>query len=138
MLEAYRDPDASLLIRTDFSDEAAWSALCDLIRQPTPSDGFQANFICVSDPALAGLGLEALARHAAADLHCTAIFVADAEAIGSAEHAVLCVDCAETPGAYFRVIPAEIWGPENNLRLSNMDFAEFAAEARADGVFRGF
>jgi hypothetical protein len=82
--------------------------------------------------------IEALARQAAADLHCAAIFIADAEALDGKDQAVLCVDCANNPGAYFRVIPAEIWGPENNLRISNMDFAEFANAAGPNGIFRGF
>jgi hypothetical protein len=81
---------------------------------------------------------EALARHATAELHCAAIFIADAEAIGGEDHAVLCVSCIGSLGASFRIIPAEIWGPENNLRLGNMDFAEFAIAAGPDGVFRGF
>jgi hypothetical protein len=138
MFDAYRDPDASLLIRTDFSDDAAWVALCALVQQPNASEGFQASFVFVDDPELAELSLEVLARQAHSDLHCAAIFVADANAIFGKDHEVLCVDCTDTPGAPFRVIPSEIWGPENNLRISNMDFAEFAKAAGADGVFRGF
>ncbi len=138
MFEHYRDPDASLLIRTDFADDAAWRALGALVQAPTPQDGFQAFFAVVDDPALAELDPAALARHAATDLSCAAIFIADAAAMSGADHAVLCVDCAARPGASFRVIPAEIWGPENNLRIANMDFAEFANAAGDDGVFRGF
>ena len=138
MFAPYQSPDASLLIRTDFSDDAAWHALCDLVQQPNASDGFQAAFVCVDDPSLATMSLAQLAKQAAEDLHCAAIFVADVEAIYGADHAVLCLDCSNNPGANFRVIPAEIWGPENNLRLSNMDFAEFAENVENDGVFRGF
>jgi hypothetical protein len=133
-----KDPDASLLIRTDFSDDTAWRMLCDLVQQPTPGDGFQAFFVCIDNPNIAATSLAELAKQAAEDLHCSALFIADAEAIGGADHAVLCVDCIDNPGAAFRVIPAEVWGPENNLRLANMDFAEFAAVAGPDGVFRGF
>jgi hypothetical protein len=138
MFAAYKSADASLLIRTEFSDDVAWQLLCDLVQQPTASDCFQAFFVFVDDAKSAEMTIAALAEQAADDLHCAAIFVADAEAINGADHAVLCVDCADSPGASFRVIPAEIWGPENNLRLSNMDFAEFANEAGPDGVFRGF
>jgi hypothetical protein len=138
MFAAYKDPDASLLIRTDFSDDAAWHALCDLVQQPTASDGFQAFFACIDDPKIAEMSIVALAKQAAEDLHCAAIFVADVAAILGADHAVWCVDCADNPRASFRVIPSEIWGPENNLRLGNMDFAEFADEAGPDGIFRGF
>lgn len=138
MFADYKDPDASLLIRTDFSDDAAWHTLCNLVQQPSAGDGFQAFFAFVDDPKLAGMECAALATQAAQDLHCAAIFVADAEALSGVDHAVLCVDCTDTRGASFRVVPAEIWGPENNLRLCNMDFAEFAAEVGPDGVFRGF
>jgi hypothetical protein len=138
MFAAYRDCDASLLIRMDFSDDAAWLTLCERVQQPSPPDGFQALFCCVDNPALAAMSLAQLAKQAAEDLYCSAIFIADAEAIGGRDHAVLCVDCADNPGAAFRVIPAEVWGPENNLRLSNMDFVEFAQTAGSDGIFRGF
>jgi hypothetical protein len=138
MFDGYRDSDASLLIRADFINHAAWHALCDLVQQPNPSGGFQALFVCVDDPKLAEIDIDAPARQAKAELDCGAIFIADAEAIGGADHAVLCVDCVDSPGASFRVIPAEIWGPETNLRLSNMDYAEFANAAGPNGVFRGF
>jgi hypothetical protein len=39
--------------------------------------------------------------------------------------------------AIFRVVPEEIWAPENNLRIANLDFADFANAADAGGVFRG-
>jgi hypothetical protein len=38
----------------------------------------------------------------------------------------------------FRVIPSELWGPENNLSIANLDFDEFANNAGSDGIFRGF
>jgi hypothetical protein len=41
-------------------------------------------------------------------------------------------------GATFRVIPSSISEPENNLRIANMDFEEFADSTDDDGVFRGF
>ena len=79
-----------------------------------------------------------LARQAAEDLQCAAIFVADAKAIGGTDHAVLCVDCVNRPNDAFRVTPEEVWAPENNLRLANMDFAEFANSVGQDGIFRSF
>jgi hypothetical protein len=139
MFSLDRDPDASLLIRTDFSDDAAWRALCDLVQQPNPDEGFQAFFVCVDDPRVAGMSIDAIARQAASDLNCAAIFIADTEAIDGKDHAILCVDCADTQERnFFRVIPLEVWGPENNLRIGNMDFAEFENASGPDGVFRGF
>jgi hypothetical protein len=62
----------------------------------------------------------------------------DTKALADHEHPVLVVDLQEDPGRSFRVVPSEAWGVENNLRLANMDFAEFADSVDEDGVFRGF
>jgi hypothetical protein len=48
------------------------------------------------------------------------------------------VDLHRQRGRTFRAIPSQIRAIENNLSLANMDFAEFADNAGADGVFRGF
>jgi hypothetical protein len=37
----------SLLLRTDFSDDAVWERVCDLLQQPT-QDGFEAGLYFVS------------------------------------------------------------------------------------------
>jgi hypothetical protein len=37
-----------------------------------------------------------------------------------------------------RTIPSEMWGIENNLSISNMDFEDFSNVVDEDGVFRGF
>ncbi|WP_396159944.1 DUF6924 domain-containing protein [Flavobacterium sp.] len=79
-----------------------------------------------------------MVRSLSRDSRFTPTGLADAETIGGVDHAVLCVDCVDCPGASFRVIPTEIWGHENNLRLSNMDFTEFASAAGPADVFRGF
>lgn len=138
MFEPYRDADASLLIRTDFSDDSAWQALREVVSAPTLADGFAAFFSFVDDHAIGGLPVNELARHAHADLGVGTIFVADASAMAAPDYPVLCVETAGDPPQSFRTIAAEIWGPENNLRLANMDFAEFAGAVAKDGVFRGF
>jgi hypothetical protein len=38
----------------------------------------------------------------------------------------------------FRCISSELWGVDNNLNISNMDWEDFAGAAGKDGVFRGF
>jgi hypothetical protein len=40
--------------------------------------------------------------------------------------------------APFRCIPSELWGVDNNLNISNMDWEDFSGAAGEDGVFRGF
>ena len=44
----------------------------------------------------------------------------------------------EYPQYTMRCIAIELWGIENNLRLSNMELRTFFEAADADGVFRGF
>jgi hypothetical protein len=138
MFEAYKDPDASLLIRTDFADDAAWAALCVAAHQPDPVEGFCACFMAVDDPAIGAQTPQAIAAQVHAELHRSAVFFADSEALADPAYPILCVGGAAPRAGSFRVVAAHIWGPENNLRLSNMDFAEFASAAGPDGVFRGF
>jgi hypothetical protein len=138
MFEQFKDADASLLIRTDFGDDAAWAALCEAVQKPDPREGFCAYFTCVSDPAFGTQSPEAIAAQAHAALHDVAVYFADAAALADPSFPVLCVDGSGAAAASFRVVADHIWGPENNLRLCNMDFADFLGAAGPDGVFRGF
>lgn len=131
-------PDTSyaLVLRTDFSDDAAWDAVCRASTAPSP-DGFSANVTFVSDPAFADLTAEqitALPRVA----YRRFVFLVDHVTITHSEMPVLVVDLLHEPGRWFRVVPTEMWSVENNLSIANMDFFEFADHADTDGVFRGF
>ena len=128
----------ALLLRTDFSDDAAWRALCEAVERPS-DDGFQANVDCVSDPAYDGLTVGQLVTLAANERDCFFFaFVADHTTFSTPEQPILVVDLHDRPGRTFRVVPREMWGVENNLSLANMDYEEFAESVDADGVFRGF
>ncbi|MBV9882568.1 MAG: hypothetical protein JO276_06125 [Sphingomonadaceae bacterium] len=122
------------LIRTDFSDDAAWRALAAAAVAPSP-EGFQAYVEIVEDRGFEGATPAQLAEAAGGRRGC--LIVADAVAIHDDEHPFLCLELAPA-GRSFRVIPRELWGVENNLSLANMDFEEFADAADPDGVFRGF
>ena len=130
--------DCSLVIRTDFSDDSAWEHICHLLQQPQTSHGFQASVECISDPSVSGLQPENVAAVLPPDAQRPFVFLVDAEALRDPEHAVLVVDLLEEPGRTFRVIPSEAWGVENNLRIANADFADFANATDPRGVFRGF
>lgn len=132
------EDDYSLVIRTDFSDDAAWEHVCKLIQEPQTQDNFQAYVECISDKACVGLTPEKVASVLPRGSHRTFAFLVDTVAIQNREHPVLVVDLAEDPGRSFRVIPSEAWGVQNNLALANMGFDEFAESVDADGVFRGF
>jgi hypothetical protein len=130
--------DYSLVIRTDFSDEVAWEHVCKLIQEPQTEDGFQASVECISDKACLGITAEKVASILPTGSQRSFVFLVDTKAFADHEHPVLVVDLQEDPGRSFRVVPSEAWGVENNLRLANMDFAEFADSVDEDGVFRGF
>jgi hypothetical protein len=131
------ETDNSLLLRTDFSDNAAWVSLCEAVQQPN-EDGFKAFVDCVSDPAFDGLTIEQLVALTRRGPYRSFAFLADRTTFTKPERPVLVVNLSREPGRTFRVIPREMWGVENNLSLANMDFHEFADDVDPDGVFRGF
>ncbi len=126
----------SLVLRTDFSDEPAWESMCAAIRQTAGE--FQAFVDFISDREYEGLTVEQLTTLVPQGSEPTFLFIVDRMALSHAEHPILVVDLYEEPGRTFRVIPSEMWGVENNLSISNMDFREFADAADPDGIFRGF
>ncbi len=129
------DSLSSLVLRTDFSDDAAWESICAAIRQPAGE--FQAFVECLSDPAYEGLTVEQLIALVPEDSR-SFMFVVDRTSLTHADHPVLVVDLLGEPGRTFRVIPSEMWGVESNLSIANMDFHEFADNVDKDGIFRGF
>ena len=131
------ETENSLLLRTDFSDDAAWAALCDAA-QAQSEEGFQARLECISDRAYDGLTIDQLVALARTNDDLGYIFLADRVALTNPEQPILVVDLYDEPGRTFRVIPRELWGVENNLSLANMDYSDFADNVDADGVFRGF
>ena len=130
------DSDNTLVIRTDFSDDAAWDRLCRAIRTPSPDFGFLANVEFVDDRRHDGATAEALVAQAPASQ--VLLFVADRAALSNPDQPVLAVYYFDTPFQFLRVIPSELWGIENNISLGNMDFEEFVENAGPDGIFRGF
>jgi len=129
--------DHSLLLRTDFSDDDAWTALCAAVQVPS-EEGFLASVDCISDPAYDGLTVEQLVALAPKGGDHAFVFIADRLALTGPERPVLVVDLYDEPGRTFRVIPREMWGVENNLSIANMDYSEFADNTDPDGIFRGF
>ncbi|HKY30800.1 MAG TPA: hypothetical protein VJM12_22970 [Pyrinomonadaceae bacterium] len=130
------ETENSLLLRTDFSDDAAWAALCEAVQEPN-EDGFRAYVDCISDPAYDGLTMEQLVA-LAGEGEISFVFLADRTTFTNAERPILVVDLNEEPGRTFRVIPPEMWSVENNLSIANMDYSEFADSVDPDGIFRGF
>jgi uncharacterized protein DUF6924 len=129
------DTQNAPVLRTDFSDQAAWDAIREEILKPV--DGFYANVDFIDDPDFAGVSNEALMDLIPGTMRHSFIVVADTEAM-KGEHLVLVVDLLRQQGREFRAEPSQIQGIENNLSIANMDFAEFAENCDPEGVFRGF
>lgn len=132
------DTADALVLRTDFSDDAIWRAVCEAIAAPSPTDGFLANLTFVEDRSFEGAAVADLIPAGPSGRYRTFMFVVDGVTIAEADHPVLVIDLAGQPGRTFRVIPSEMWSVENNLSLANMDFDEFAGAVDAAGIFRGF
>lgn len=137
--------EESLLIRTDFTDDATWRDIAVAAMAPAPQeDGteFAAYLTCIDNPEYNGLTVDGLLE-AIGEPPPYYAFLVDAATVRNAEMPIVTVytgpDETERPrGRTFRVIPSEMCGVENNLSIMNMDFEDFADSADEDGVFRGF
>ena len=130
------DTENSPVLRTDYSDDFAWERICEAVR--APADEFRAYVPFLSDPKYQGLSAAQVAEFLPADFSQSFIFIVDDTTVHHPDHPVLVLDLNEDRGRTFRVIPAEVWSVWNNLSIANMDFSEFADNAQADGIFRGF
>ena len=131
--------ERALVLRTDFTDDAAWLTLCASIQKPHGL--FLANVSCVCDRDYEGVTTEELVAAAAAEgeeAFRTYLFIADRVALSLPDAAVLVLDLFDEPGSTFRVVPSQLGSVENNLSLGNMDFRDFADAAGTDGIFRRF
>lgn len=152
-------PDAQhpWVVRTDFSDNAKWAAVRELIAAPQTDFGqkFYAYVRYVSDEKYSGIECNEVVRTLPDDYPGFLCFIVDQTTLTDDEHPVLVVDFgpnsteledyertpSQTPVTdikTIRAIPSTIQCIENNLSISNMDFEEFADSVDADGVFRGF
>ncbi|TDQ54246.1 DUF6924 domain-containing protein [Actinorugispora endophytica] len=114
-----------LVVRTDFSDDAAWRAVVEAVREPTGGDGFTAYVDLLDDPAYQGLSKDRLMELVSEDSDHTFLMVVDDVAISHPEHPLLVVDLYDEPGLAFRAVPRSIAAIANNLSIANMDFDDF-------------
>ncbi|KDN86321.1 DUF6924 domain-containing protein [Kitasatospora cheerisanensis] len=128
---------AALLVRTDFTDSAAWHRLRRTVATPS-AEGFTPVVAEVDDPAFAGLGVAALTARLPPDHGAPLLVLADRRALADPELPLLAADLRDPAAPALRVAAAALWSVENNLSLANLDYADFLRAAGADGVFRGF
>jgi uncharacterized protein DUF6924 len=129
--------EQAVVLRTDFSDEETWRAVCTEMLAET-AEGFRAYVDFVENPSFDGLDTNAILSAAGDEYRWGFLIVADQVTMAEPEHPLLVLDLFHEPGRSFRAPPREIQSIENNLSISNMDFHEFADSVDADGVFRGF
>ena len=128
----------ALVLRTDFSNQAAWDAICAAIRKPVGFFHFRANVDFMDDEEYSGITREQLLELVPRDYNHTFVIVVDRTATSLSDYPLLVVDLYERSGREFRAIPSRVQSIENNLSIANMDFEEFAESVDEDGVFRGF
>jgi hypothetical protein len=129
------DTEKALVLRIDFSNEAAWTDVQAAIIEPVGD--FEAHVTFVSDPEYDGISKKDL-LHALEGTARSYLFIVDEKTLHDTEYPIVVLDLFEDHGRTFRVIPREMWSVENNLSIGNMDFSEFADAVDDDGVFRGF
>lgn len=131
----------SPVVRTEFTDQGAWTAICAEIERPS-EEGFFAHVELVEDRAFEGATLEQLLSAVPEGYPHTFMLVVDRETVAGKERPLLVVNLYDglgsAVGAAFRCVPFGIQAVENNLSIANMDFEEFAGAVDEDGVFRGF
>ncbi len=147
------------LIRTDFSDDAAWGRVVAEVTRATLFEGsaygeYEPNVTVFDDPAFEGVTGESLAQICAPrdDLR-GYVVLADARSMAEARNRTeltvgyvdLSVEDDEDAelfdsylGRTFRCAVPAFSSIESNLAIANMDFHDFADNVAQDGVFRGF
>ncbi|WP_084478168.1 DUF6924 domain-containing protein [Nocardia jejuensis] len=135
--------EESLLVRTDFTDDAAWRATLEAVNRSYEPDGLDVMYglTVVDEPALTAVTVEGLEKLLTPQSYY--IYIVDERAIRDPEHPILVVDHSGggEPGPTlptFRILPREVCLVEVNLTQANMDFEDFAGAVDSDGVFRGF
>ncbi|MEV7930547.1 hypothetical protein [Kitasatospora sp. NPDC088779] len=127
----------ALVVRTDFSSGAAWEALRRTL-SPPGENGFLASVQLVDSRQFAGAAAEEVLALLPVGYRHPLLVLADTVALASEEQPLLVVNLRADRGHRIRVVARQLWSIENNLSISNMDFAEFTQAADDDGVFRGF
>lgn len=132
------DTEYSLVLRTDFSDQAAWDRICTEIRKPVSIFRFVAYVEFLDDVEYADITKEQLLKLLPPHYNHSFIIVADRTTITHPEHPLLVIDLFDDSKRDFRAVPKQIQAIENNLSIANMDFEDFADNVDKDGIFRGF
>ncbi|KAL1412267.1 hypothetical protein Q8F55_000010 [Vanrija albida] len=155
-LPAFPSTDQAPIVRTAFGagSDAPWERLLKMLEVPS-DEGFLPYITPVDKPGFDGASPQALFEAAkAAKANYAVIFAADARTFAEPNFPIIVIDILgqveydekfnplpDPPGLQtrtFRCLAAELWSPENNLNIANMDWEDFVDALDEDGVFRGF
>ncbi|MCM4083603.1 DUF6924 domain-containing protein [Paractinoplanes hotanensis] len=137
----------AVVVRTDYSDEAAWRAFREMVR--FGNDAARSPLL-VDDSAWADATVDEVLAVGGGRNGLDVVFVADRAALADPEHALLVVAVAggRRAGARpeaateraFRIVPAWVTVLEDSLAIGAVELADYAEAAAQDsaGVFRGF
>jgi len=132
----------SLLLRTDFTDDAVWRETLETVNRSYEPEGLDVMYglTVVDNPDFQAVTTADLEKLLKSQYY---VYIVDERTIRDPEHPILAVDNSGDgePGTglpTFRILPREVGLVEVNLTLANMDFEDFASAVDADGVFRGF
>jgi hypothetical protein len=157
LMKTLPQSDKTLMIRTDFSNDAAWENIHSAATRPGPEfeeatglltdvheaageplDSIEANLHIINDRDYLGATVEQLLETLDKAAHQILLIVVDQTAISDPDHPVLIVDLLEEGGRTFRTLPSRVFEVECNLSIGNMDWEEFANAVDDNGVYRGF
>jgi len=127
--------ESLLVLRTDFSDEAAWESLRATLTKP--DDELAPTLDFLSDPTFTGLTPRQLPKLMSEEASHLFAVIVDQTTLTHPDHPLLVVDLQEKPGRSFRTTAAALAEVHDNLSTANMEFSEFADAVDSDGIFRG-
>ena len=117
----------SLILRADFSKDAAWRSICTVIRKTAEFEVTDLEF--VDNPAYAGLTAQEALSLIPQNQYNATIFVVDAMTLSHPEHPLLVASLADARKSHavrtFRAVPETIGEIECNLSIGNISFEEY-------------
>ncbi|MEU3272484.1 hypothetical protein ABZ639_16705 [Saccharomonospora sp. NPDC006951] len=122
------ETDHSPLLRTDFTDDDAWSALLTEV-----GDDW---LTVMPDPAHEGLPVPELISLVPEGRRYPVLAVADNVTFSSADRTLLLVDVDEEPGRSFRAVPEAFRSAIGNLAIENLSFDDYLGMLDDSGVYR--
>jgi hypothetical protein len=125
-----------IILRTDFSNPAAWEKACEEIRKPYGKHDVGVEFL--EHPEYQGVTKEQLVRLIPEKYEHDLIVVFDGRTAADPKLPLLVFDPVEEPGQSFRAYPPHIFTIETNLLVGNISFYEFERMLDEDGIYCGY